>query len=144
MNKFKVWLCGKMSGLSFEEMNTWRVNAKRLLRIASEDRIRAINPVDFYNFELNPDTYTEKEVKEFDLHLVKASDLILVNLNHPDSIGTAIELYLAHDILDKPVIGFGLNEDNPCHPWMELCLTKKCETLEESVDYIVNYYLGNI
>jgi len=144
MSKFKVWLAGKMSGLSYEEMNTWRVNAKRLLRITSEDKIRAINPVDFYNFELNPDTYTEKEVKEFDLHLVKASDLILVNLEHPDSIGTAIELYLAHDILNKPVIGFGLNKDNPCHPWMELCLTKECETLEESVDYIVNYYLGNI
>jgi len=144
MKKFKIYLAGKMSGLSFEEYNTWRVNAKRLLKIASDNQIHMISPSDYYNFEMNPNTYTESEIKKFDLHMVKTSDLILVNLNEPNSIGTAIEMYYAHDILDKPVIGYGINEVNLCHPWMKLCLTKECMILEEAVRYIVDYYLPNI
>ena len=43
-----------MSGLSFEEMNTWRKDAKSKLLSMAEDtgyRLTVINPVDFYNFE---------------------------------------------------------------------------------------------
>ena len=149
----KIWLAGKMSGLTFDQMNAWRINATRLLRIASDNKIQTINPCDYYNFKMSPNTYTENEVMEFDLHMVKASDLILVNLENPNSIGTAIELYYAHDILNKPVIGYGLNETNLCHPlnetnlchpWMKLCLTKECKTLEQAIDYIVNFYLPNL
>jgi|GEM_PF-1434790 len=140
-NKFTVYLAGKMSGLSHEEMNEWRVNAKRLLRIASDNQIHIINPVDFYNFSMNPNTYTEAEIKKFDLHMVKTSDIILVNLDFSDSIGTAMEICMAHDVWDKPVIGYGKNKS---HPWMELCITKRCETLEKAVDYIIEYYFPNI
>ena len=140
-NKFTIYLAGKMSGLSFEEYNSWRVNTKRLLRIASDDKIHTISPSDYYNFEMNPNTYTESEVKKFDLQMVKRSDLTIVNLDFSDSIGTAMEICMAHDVWDKPVIGFGKNKS---HPWMELCITKRCETLEEAVRYIVDYYLPNI
>jgi len=73
--------------------------------------------------------------------MVKRSDLTIVNLDFSDSIGTAMEICMAHDVWDKPVIGFGKNKS---HPWMELCITKRCETLEEAVRYIVDYYLPNI
>jgi len=140
-NKFTIYLAGKMSGLTYEEMNEWRVNAKRLLKIISNNQIHTINPVDYYNFEMNPNTYTEKEIKKFDLHMVKTSDLILVNLDFSDSIGTAMEICMAYDVWDKPVIGFGKNKS---HPWMELCVSKRCETLEQAVQYITEYYLPNV
>lgn len=139
-NKFTIYEAGKMSGLTYEEMNTWRVNAKRLLRVASDNQINIINPVDFYNFSMSPDTYTESEVKEFDLHMVKSSDVILVNLDYSDSIGTAMEICMAHDVWNKPVIGFG---EKKSHSWMELCVTKRCKTLKEAVDYIMLYYFPN-
>lgn len=141
MKKFKVYLCGKMSGLTFEAMNNWRVEATKLLNEEIFVPIHTINPVDFYNFEMNPNSYTENEIKKFDLHMVKASDLILVNLDFPDSIGTAMELCMAHDVWDKPVIGFG---ENKSHPWMELCVSKRCDSLKEAVRYIANFYLPNM
>lgn len=140
--KFTVYEAGGMSGLDFETMNAWRVNAKRLLRIASDNQIHIINPVNHYNFNMNPNTYTESEVKKFDLQMVKTSDLILVNLDLSNgSIGTAMELCMAHDVWDKPVIGYGKQKS---HPWFELCVTKRCETLEQAVDYIINYYFINM
>ena len=142
-NKFTIYEAGAISNLSFEEYNIWRVNAKRLLNITSDNQIHVINPVDFYNFNMNPNTYTEKEVKEYDLQMVKQSDLILVNLEHPNSIGTAMELFYASEVLHKPVIGFGINENRPPHPWVELCIDKFCGTLQEAVDYIIDYYFIN-
>jgi len=62
-NKFTIYIAGKMSGLTLEEMNSWRLKAERLLRISSDNQIHTINPVGYYNFEMNPNTYTESEVK---------------------------------------------------------------------------------
>lgn len=141
MSKLKVYLAGKMSGLTLEEMDGWRVEATKQFNDKSFIPVHTINPVRFYNFEMNPNTYSEKEVRKFDLHMVKASDVILVNLDFSDSIGTAMEICMAYDVWDKPVVGFGKNKS---HPWMELCISKRCETLEDAVDYIIDYYLPNI
>lgn len=148
MKIVKVYLGGKMSGLSFEEMNGWRLEAtKQLKKLEVENSfnkkydIICQNPCDYYNFEMDSSTYTEHEIKRFDLWLVKNCDIVLVNLDYPDSIGTAIECHEAHDNWYKPVIGFGTKK---AHPWIELSLTKKCKTLEEVIDHIDKYYLVNI
>ena len=138
-SKFKIYLAGKMGGLSFEQMNSWRVKATELFNQYSDD-IHIINPVNYYNFEIDPNSYTEKEVKEFDLYQVKNSNIILVNLDFPDSIGTAIELECASRFWSIPVIGFGTAK---VHPWIELSLTKRCTTMEEAVEYIIYFYLPN-
>lgn len=139
MSRFKIYLAGAMSNLTFEEMNSWRVKATKLLKQYS-DEIHTENPCQYYNFEMNPDLYTEHEIKRFDLWLVRNCDLVLVNLDFPNSIGTAIELHEAHDNWHKPVIGFGITK---AHPWMELSLTKKCKTMEEAIEHIIEYYLPN-
>lgn len=139
MSKFKIYLAGAMTGLSLEEMNSWRVKATNELQQYS-DSIHTINPVNFYNFEMDESTYTEREVKEFDLYQVRNCDLVLVNLDFPNSIGTAIECHEAHDNWKIPVIGFG---SKVAHPWVELSLTKKCWSMEEAIEYIVDFYLVN-
>jgi len=141
MNKIKVYLAGKMSGLSFEEMNNWRETATKMFNHYS-DKIHTENPCKYYNFEIDINTYTQNEVKEFDLWLVKNSDIVLVNLDFPDSIGTAIEMHMSHDEWNIPVIGFGTREN--VHPWMLLSLTKLCETMEDAIDHILKFYVPNI
>lgn len=135
----KVYLCGAMSGLTFEQMNEWRVNAKHLFQRYAEN-IHTENPCNYYNFEMNPNTYTQKEIKDFDLWLVRNCNLILVNLDYPDSIGTAIELETAQNN-NIPVIGFGTTLN---HPWIELNITCKKNTLEEAIEYIMSFYYPNI
>ena len=129
----QCYLGGAMSGLTFNEMNEWRVEAKEQL----EDRhIKAINPVVYYNFEMNPDEFTNHECISFDLTAVKHSDVILVNLEH-NSIGTAIELFQAHE-LHIPIVGFNYNNDT--HPWIKELVDVFCNNLNEAISYITTYY----
>jgi len=141
MNKVKIYLAGKMSGLTFEQMNGWRVKASELLTLHN-DNIHVENPCSFYNFELDPSTFSDKECKDFDLFLVENCDIVLVNLEHPDTIGTAIELELATR-WHKPIIAFN-GEKDKVHPWMKLCVTKWCATMEEAIEHILGFYVTNI
>lgn len=139
--KIKIYEAGGMSGLDLDTMNNWRLKATELLKSYS-DNIHTINPVEYYNFSMSKENYTEHEVKFFDLYQVKNCDLVLVNLDLSiNSIGTAIELHEAHDNWHIPVIGYGEKE---IHPWMELSLTKRVKTLEEAVEHIIEYYLVNM
>ena len=139
MSKPIIYLAGAMKGLSFEQQNNWRRDIKYRLE---EIGFKVVNPVDFYNFEMDRSTYTDKEVMEFDLWAVRNSKLIIVNFDYPDSIGTAIELYEATQ-KQIPVIAYG-GLDVDVHPWIKQCVTKWCETMEDVVEYIVDFYLPNI
>lgn len=66
MKKIKIYLAGKMAGLSFEEMNNWRKHISGLLiesSIYCDIDLNIINPVDYYNFE-EKRYKTQKEVIE--------------------------------------------------------------------------------
>ena len=140
MNKFEIYLAGKMGGLTFEEMNGWREEITKIFNQYT-DRIKTHNPCHYYNFDLDPSTYTDHEVKRFDLWLVKKSNLVVVNLDQPNSIGTAIELHEAHDNWKIPVIGFG-GKDKEVHPWMQLSLNRWCDDMRDAVEHVVEFYLS--
>lgn len=129
-----TYLGGRMTGLSYNEMNDWREEATKLFH---QFDIKTINPVVYYNFEMDKN-FTDKECILFDLTAVRKSDVILVNLNH-DSIGTAIELYEAFKS-GIPVIGFNAHDN--IHPWMKECCYKICNDLDDAVNYIASYYNG--
>jgi len=135
---FKIYLAGKMSGLTFQEMQGWRRDLENNTVLSKLTHI--INPVKFYSFD-NVDQLkaTGKEIMDFDLYLVKRSNLVIVNLDYPDSIGTAIELYEAHR-KGIPVIGFGTAKN---HDWIEACVSKRFDKVEDAVDYILHFYLVN-
>ena len=138
MSKPKLYLAGKMAGLTFHEMTQWRNEAKNTLK---ED-FNIIDPCE--HFVPNTEKiYTDSEAKEFDLFVVKNSDIVLVNFKYPDSIGTAIELHMAHDEWRIPVIAYGGNIEN-VHPWMRLSITKYCETFDDAVEYIFKHYFKNL
>ena len=148
MKEFKIYLAGKMTGLSFENSDMWRRNLKcRIYEQAFYSEIRpiVINPNDFYNFK-EPSHKSEREIMQYDLNHVRNSDIIVVNLDGINtSIGTAMELYAAAQ-LNIPVIAFGRNgEWSETHPWLKECISR-AETGENSIDrlliYLRDYYFN--
>ena len=139
MREFTIYLAGAMSGITFEEANIWRRSfTKSMKYIYSDIKVNCINPNDYYNFkEIIYDS--EREVMEFDLYKVRHSDLIVVNFEHPVSLGTMAELTIAyeHKIL---VIGLNINHEK-LHPWqVEMC-NKIFDNENELTHYICDYYL---
>lgn len=145
MDKMKIYLAGKMGGLSFKEMNDWRDDAFQKLLKQSEmysTKLDIINPVLYYNFE-EKRHQTEIEVEEFDLAHVISSDIIIVNLvGLSNSIGTIIELHDAHYHHKIPVIAFGNKElyDN-LHPWIKNDITRVENNIDDVVAYIRDFYM---
>lgn len=141
----KIYLAGKMGGLTFEQMNRWRKSIKDdLINCASYTNIEVnvINPVDYYNFK-EKKHQTEIEVEEYNLAHVRSSDIILVNLEGlSDSIGTIIELHDAHYHYKIPVIAFGKQELYDClHPWIKNDITRVEKNGYDAVTYIRDFYL---
>ena len=142
-DKLKVFLSGGMTGLTEEEASGWRTSFKLNNAVQDDTPFIFIDPT-YYYFPTDKTTQEyEKEAMNYDLYLVKHSDLIIVNFNSLSSIGTAQELMLAYT-LNKPIIGM-IPEDRyeQLHPWYkEECMKifkYKSNELEETVDKIMRY-----
>lgn len=142
MNTFNIYLAGAMSGLTFEEQNNWRKTVSGILsRYDSKYCVNCINPVDYYNFEDSPKRYdTELEPMQFDLYKLKHSDLVIVNFNRPESLGTMAEIATAYE-LRIPVIGLK-DKSTKLHPWQECMCAKMFTDLYDMLIYVKNFYLS--
>ena len=143
-NKLTIYLAGKMSGLCKNDYCKWRSELSDVLMGKAYlvgSRIQIINPADYFDFD-NMDRHLEKEVMQFDLNMVRQSDVVIVNVSGvSSSIGTAIELYEANR-LDIPVIAYtegGVADD--IHPWIENCFSTVQMNKDELVDYIHDFYM---
>lgn len=144
MREFKIYLAGKMSGLSFEKSNEWRRKLKSLIfgrAFYSQIHPIVVNPNDFYNFKATTHK-SEREVMQYDLNHVRNSDIIVVNLDGINtSIGTAMELYAAAQ-LNIPVLAWGTSEEwENTHPWLKECISRVESDTDDLCDYIFEYYL---
>ena len=142
MEKIHVYLAGGMSGLSLEEQIKWRKQIQDAVKYGDyvcNKKPIFFDPTRYYSLYENYHK-SEKEVFEFDLSNLRKSDLVIVNFNSEKSIGTAIELGIAHE--NKiPVIG--LNADGKeLHPWLVESCMRICNSLKELVDYIVEYFFN--
>lgn len=139
MDKVKFYMAGGMGGLSIEEQMEWRNDI--------EDKINQKSPNTPTYFFQPPYYYqpdgdhhrSEREAFMFDLDRLRHSDVVVVNFNVPKSIGTAMELAVAYENR-IPVIGLNENK-NELHPWSYECCTRICETREELVTHICDFYL---
>lgn len=144
MRKIKIYLAGAISGLTYEQMNTWRNDVSEAIKSAASYKdcfANIINPVDFYNFQ-NPRHQSEREIMKYDIAHVKSSDLVVVKLERLNgSIGSCIELYEAYKC-DIPIIGLG-TEDEYCalHPWIKECITRYEKNHSETAGYIRDFYM---
>lgn len=144
MKEITIYLAGKMSGLSHNQMNTWRLETENLLRNYSSvtnSTVNIINPVSYYNFE-EKRYKSEREVMQFDINKVRGSDIIIVNMEGLNSsIGTCIECYEAYK-REIPVLAFGSQElFNEVHSWVQCCITRKDDNYIETCKYIKDFYM---
>lgn len=142
MKTVDIYMAGGMSDLSFDEQIKWRNQIRdSILYGCYEYSYKPIffSPPMYYNFE-EQNHKSEREVMEFDLNKLRNSDLVIVNFNSPNSLGTAMELAIAYENR-IPVIG--INERNTkLHPWLEESVTRMCCNLREAVKHVVDYYLN--
>lgn len=141
----KIYLAGKMGGLTFSQMNKWRVELKNKLLDISEDmgyEVLIINPCDFYNFE-EQKHQSEEEIEDYDLAHVISSNIVIVNLEGlSTSDGTKIELHDGNYHHKIPVIAFGDKEmyEN-LHPWIKRDITRVENDIDTVIQYIKDFYL---
>lgn len=145
MNTLKIYLSGKMSGLTYSNMINWRVKmSEKLKNMASfkDCNVNIINPVNYYNFE-NQLHQSESEIKEFDLRHVITSDIVVVNLDGLDtSDGTKYEISQAARNYNIPVIAFGNKKlYDKLHPWIKDDITRIENDMDSAIDYIANFYM---
>lgn len=145
MQKTQIYLAGKMSGLSYDEMNKWREDFRHSLDSTAYyagKSVFVVNPVKYFNFE-EKRYQTEEEVMKFDIAKVRKSDLVVVNIDGlSESIGTCMELYEAYT-KNIPVLAFGLTREDydKLHPWIKVCITRYDDEVTELLDYIRDFYL---
>ena len=141
-DKLKIFLSGGMTGLTEEEASGWRTSFK-LNNIIQDSPFIFIDPT-YYYFPTDKTTQEyEKEAMNYDLYLVKHSDLIIVNFNSLLSVGTAQEVAYAC-VLGKPIIGMiEENKYDQLHPWYkEECMKifkYDLNKLEETIEKIMKY-----
>lgn len=143
----KIYLAGKMSGLTYKEMYQWREDIKKSILenadlVGLKNKVCVINPVDYYNFE-KCRHQTESEIEDYDLAHVKSSDIIVVNLRGLDSSdGTKIELHDANYNNRIPVIAFGERQlyEN-LHPWVKRNITRVEKDENGVINYIRDFYM---
>lgn len=144
-DKLTIYLAGRMSGLSKDDYNGWRKELTDKLIDAAHmicANVQIINPADYFDFN-DMDRHLEKEVMQFDLNMVRQSDIIIVNVDSVSkSIGTAIEVYEANR-LNIPVLAYTeCNEvSDVIHPWIENCLSTVQMNKNELTEYIKNFYM---
>ena len=140
-NSIRVYLSGGMSNLSIKEQTKWRRDLKDIIWIRGDfldKKVYWFDPTEHYNFEVK-EHKTEKEPFEYDLYNLRNSDLVIVNFNDPNSIGTAVELALAYEYR-KPIVG--LNEGNKeLHPWLVEMTMRMCTDMAELCDYVMDFFL---
>lgn len=143
MTQFHIFLSGGMGKFGkdrFEEGNEWRVDLKeRLENISYNYRVHCINPNDYYSFLDDSNYDSQMEIMRFDLDKVRKSDLLIVNFNDPDSLGSMAELAVAYE-RRIPVLGLCENNEE-IHPWAREMCNKIFTDRESLVLYVMGYYL---
>lgn len=141
MENVRIYLAGGMSGLTMEEQMKWRNRFKDAIRFGEYDLAKKpifFSPPDYYSPSTDAHK-SEREAMEFELAHLRKSDLVVVNFNVPQSIGTAMELMAAKENR-IPVIG--LRKDGAeLHPWLVECCTRVCDDFRELVTHVAEFYL---
>lgn len=137
----KIYLAGAMTGLTYEDANAWRKEFTcEMFDYSDGETFDLINPCN-YAFPTDvSNAETDREAMEYDLHLLRHSDIVVANLGiSTQSTGTISELAIAHE-LRIPVIGF--NDKNvPLHPWTKMFCLKIFDNMDDLVSYLVdNFY----
>lgn len=131
------YLSGGMMNLTPEERNGWRVELQKMF--SEIYHVNLFNPCDHWDF--NSPYIDDKEAMEYDLHRLRHSDVVIVNFNDIESLGTMAELAIAYE-LRIPIIGLQTTGDNfDLHPWQVFMCQKIFNNMEALFEYLLAHYV---
>lgn len=131
-----IYLAGPMEHVSLEDAKGWRDIATSLL---TQAELKILDPTRrIHNFEKK----YMRRIFELDLRDIRECDIILANLDNPKVAkhGTAMEVFYAAYVLQKPVVAFKA-DPNSVHPFFESLVTEWRSTVEKACDSIITEYL---
>jgi nucleoside 2-deoxyribosyltransferase len=134
----RIYLAGPMENVNIDDARNWRNEIKAILELsATSSEIEFLDPT-YRIFDHKPDN--TKEIFELDLIEVERADFLIADLrnNKLAKHGTAIEVFYANRILNKPVIALRNKEDN-VHPFLECCVTKWVNDIDDFVSVVEPY-----
>lgn len=140
MDKTTIYLAGGITGLSMDEASSWRVLARDLFKTFGEGRFRCFLPTDHYSEFANTHSVNERAAMNYDLYKLRRSDILLINMNNPKSLGTMAEISLAHELKIPMVAYIDKEAVDKVHPWQECMIDEWFASLGDAVDFIINNY----
>jgi nucleoside 2-deoxyribosyltransferase len=134
MSRPRVYLAGKMDGLTRVQMAGWRDKAKKVLEACGFD---CLDPTDLSSCNYVPNS---REIVDNNKFHIRNCAVVLAELDHEEvSIGTIGEIIFARE-LGKPVIAWGTAKRVINNPWVTEHATIICEDMGDAVDYILSNY----
>ena len=135
----KIFLSGGQKNLDKEERTGWREWLKKDLNSDFRSKCTVFDPTEYFDYD-KPYS-TEREVMNFDLWHLRNSDIVVVNFNDPESIGTATEIAIAHE-LRKPIIGLWEDKTKTIYSWHLEMVDYLADDLEDLSWYLRTKYLS--
>ena len=147
MNSYKIYLAGKMSGLTYDEQMGWRNEISRFLEYntAGNVKLTIISPPRYYNPNDENAASIEEEAMKWDLNQIRDSNIVVVNLDDiASSIGTHIEIGFINAMNSFGhkhiyVVGFGKTKPDELHPWIRHNLFHYEPCAGSAARYICDY-----
>lgn len=146
MKEYKIYTCGKMSGIPFEKQMQWRQKLEAFVnnKYDGSDKIKYIHPPLYYNYEHTMQK-SEREILDWEMMQLHNCDIVVVNLDEIDStIGSHMELGAVQGINrfgDKYIYVIGVGSEKNLHPWIKETCTRIEDNYFDAAEYIVDYLL---
>ena len=146
MKEYKIYTCGKMSGISFDEQMRWRKTIEKFVKekYDGNDRVKFIHPPLYFNYE-HMHHKTEKEILDWEMKQLYDCDIVVVDFNGIESTtGSHMELGAVQGINrfgDKYIYVIGIGKEENLHPWIKETCMRIEDNYSDAAQYIVEYLL---
>ena len=146
MKEYKIYTCGKMSGISYEQQMKWRKEIEEHVKglYDGNDRVKFIHPPQYFNYESILHK-TEREILDWEMKQLHDSDIVVVDFNGIDSTtGSHMELGAVQGINrfgDGYIYVIGVGDDSNLHPWIKETCMRIEDNYSDAAKYIVEYLL---
>ena len=126
----KVYLSGAITGIPIDEACQWRSDIMYKLY-----GFKVFDPTEhFEEQDLIDGTASDREIMDYELYELRHSDLVIFNCHYPKSIGSAMELAIAHENR-IPILLFNEKGVN-IHPWIKSMGLKEFKSIDDVCEYV--------
>lgn len=139
-----VYLSGGMTDLSYEDAMAWRVDTKEKIEQLTNNW-KCFNPMEHFDphcvvLENIYGEQLDKYAMDVDLYKLRQADVMILNLNHPRSIGTNIEVGIAIE-RRIPIIGFA-DKTQSVHSWHKQACSVIVDDYDDAIYEFIEHFIN--